>query len=281
MVSFYPYSPLNATFLLVCATALLHPNYGYSQGAIDGYMKGIGITDVALTASIETYNQYYFGTELQNISNTVQSLNLFVEHAFSDSLDLVFTLPYLRNLDGEQGFQDAILALKYRNQRLHYKNGAAGSLITAVGVSFPTHSYSTEVERPLGERALVLQARLLYQHEWSTGYFLQVQSGYDLRVAPILQNAIPVILRGGWAGARFYVDGWIDYYHTFNAGANDQIAGGQGSKWWRAGGTAYKPLSTTWGVFVGGAIFLSGENIGLASRINLGVVRKLGTKKTR
>ncbi|MCB0662371.1 MAG: hypothetical protein KDC24_06505, partial [Saprospiraceae bacterium] len=67
----------------------------------------------ALSGSVETSDIYYFGDQRQDLKNRFESLNLFAEWGISDSLDLVFTLPYIRTpkcdtcIDFNQGIQDA------------------------------------------------------------------------------------------------------------------------------------------------------------------------------
>ena len=246
----------------------------WSQGAIDGYMRGKGNSDLALTYSYESYNRYFFGEEEQQIENSLQSLSLYFTHGFQDSLDLVVSIPFVRTDSLNSSLQDAILAVKFRNRRINYADGSALSVITSAGVSFPLAAYPIDTERPIGVRAVTFMGRLMAQYEFKNGVFLNLQTGYDFRIAPAPLSSIPVILRMGYAGS-IYFDVWLDYYQTFNARADTQITGGEGSTWLRTGGTIYYPISPKFGAFVGIAHFLAGRNIGLATRGNVGVVFKL------
>ncbi|MEM9991330.1 MAG: hypothetical protein AAF738_06160, partial [Bacteroidota bacterium] len=250
-----------------------YSGYALAQGAIDGYMKAKGETDFALTYSSESYDTYLFGEEEREIPTTFQSVNFFMAHGLSDSLNLVVALPYMWTDETNRSLQDAIVALKYRNTRKYFERSAL-SLITSVGASFPASNYSTEITQPIGAKAVTFQARFLAQYEWYTGFFVHLQTGYDLRVAPSLQNALPIIARVGYGSSKIYVDAWLDFYKTFDAGVDAQIGGAQGSSWLRAGGTIYYAVTPKFGAFVGGAHFFSGENIGLATRYNAGVVYK-------
>lgn len=260
-------------FLLLSFLSLLS-TLAVAQGAIDGYMKGKGNTDIALTYSRERYNRYFFGENEQRLENSLQSLSLYLTHGFRDSLDIVISIPYIRTDSLNSSLQDAILAVKFRNRRTNFANGDALSIITSVGLSFPISAYPIDTQRPIGVRALTFMGRLMGQYEFSNGAFVNLQSGYDFRIAPAPLHSIPVIFRMGYAGP-IYFDVWMDYYKTFDAGVDAQITGGEGSTWLKVGGTIYYPIGNKFGAFVGMAHYLYGRNIGLATRGNIGVVFKL------
>lgn len=245
-----------------------------AQGPISGFMPGPKITDVALSYSTESYSNYLFGEEETTLANTVQSLNLFIERGISDSFSIVLSLPYLWIDEENKGFQDANLFIKYRNEYKRFEKGDL-SFITAVGLSFPSSAYANDTETPIGERATVFQGRFLGQYKFDMGLFLHIQSGINFRLIPNAQSSLPVLFRVGFGGKKFYVDGWIEYLTTFNAGVDDQIFGGAGSKWTKIGGTLFYPITAKWGAFVGGSRTLSGKNVGLATRWNTGMVYKL------
>ena len=244
-----------------------------AQGAIDGYLKGAGNTDVAVTYAQEGYDTYYFGTEAQAVDIELSSVGFFAEHGISDSLDILFTTSYIQ-LNDQRSLQDAIVAIKYRNL---YQTSTAGTttVLTSVGVGFPLGGYSTEVATPIGERAISFQARILAQYQTSNGLFGHVQTGFDFRIEPVVQFAVPVLVRAGYAGRHIYFDAWLERYHTLNAGRNAQIAGGQGSRWWKVGGTVYVPIIPRLGVVANAARILSGENIGESFRFGGGLVVRL------
>lgn len=250
----------------LCSTQLL------SQGAIDGYMKQKKETDFALTYSYESYDKYYFGKEIQNISVQTKSASLFVAHGLNNNLNLILSIPYMSNNGGIGKLQDAIISMKYRGKKIDFDNSSL-SRISAFGFSFPISNYSTEVNYPIGQRATSFQLRHLYQYEIS-GYFIHLQSGFDFRFIPSAQFSIPFIFRTGYAHSKFYVDSWLEYFHTMNSGIDQNISAGEGSSFLKIGGTLYVPIKPFLGVFVGGAHFLTGRNIGKASRINIGLVLK-------
>jgi len=248
-----------------------------AQGPISGFMPGQKITDVAFSYSTESYSKYLFGEEESTLSNTVQSLNLFVERGISDSFSVVLSLPYLWIDKENKGLQDANVFIKYRNEKKYFEKGNL-SFITAIGISFPTSSYAKDTETPIGERATVFQGRFLGQYNFDIGLFLHLQTGINFRLIPTAQSSMPILFKVGFGGRKLYVDGWIEFLNTFNAGVDDQIFGGAGSKWTKIGGTIYYPITPRWGTFVGASRTVSGKNVGLASRWNTGMVYKLMPK---
>ena len=244
-----------------------------AQGPIDGYMKGKGNFDLALTYSREQYDTYLFGREKQAVSNSAQSVSLFYTLGLNEQMDLVFTLPYIRTDADNKNLQDAVLALKYRNKKLETKNGH-WSVITAIGASFPASGYSAATANPIGQRATVFQVRLLSQYLDYGGFFIMAQSGFDFRMIPQQQLGLPLILRMGYGNKYFYIDGWVDHFRTFDQGVDASISAGEGSVWWKLGSTLYVPVTPFLGGVLGYAKILGGENIGLSSRFNIGLVWK-------
>ena len=244
-----------------------------AQGPVTGFMPNRKSTDIALTYSYERFNAYFFGKEKQSSFNQVRSINLFIEHGISDSFSVVANIPYLSADKFNQGLQDATIFLKYRGSFRKYNSGSLRQ-ITAVGASFPISNYPILTDNPIGQRNTILQGRFLGQYQFNNGLFVHLQAGVDFIISPNNQTAIPIVARTGWGSSTFYFDAWLEYYHSFSSGTDQQILGGQGSRWLKAGGVLYYALNPKMGIFVGGARILSGRNIGQSSRINAGLVYK-------
>ncbi len=257
-------------FALVCL-----PFTALSQGAIDGFMKGKKQADIALTYSYESYDRYYFGTELRHQSTTTQTLNLYATYGLHDALNLVVVVPYMWTNPETRSLQDAILALKYRGDLDRYERGELAK-ITSFGLSFPLGDYDPEAAQPIGQKATVFILRHLWQYKHDGGFFAHLQSGFDFRIIPESQFAIPAILRMGYGHRKFYFDLWLEGFLTPSAGVDARVNAGEGSSYLRFGGTFYCPLTPWLGAFIGGAHFITGKNIGKASRINVGTVLRLG-----
>jgi len=242
------------------------------QGAIDGFMKSQKETDFALTYSIETYDQYWFGSELEDRELETRTASLFLAHGLGKRFNLIVALPYMWT-ETESSFQDATVAFKFYNEKKEFSSGRL-SKITGIGFSFPVGGYEVDVENPIGERAVNFVLRHLWQYNANNGWFAQLQSGIEFRVIPIAKLGIPALVRVGWGGRKIYVDAWLDLFHTFSSGVNQTINAGEGSAFTKIGGTIYYSITPHFGVFLGGAQFLSGKNIGKASRVNVGIVAK-------
>ncbi len=243
------------------------------QGPITGFMPGRYGTDIALTYSFEGFETYFFGTEKSEITSKINSVNLFIEHGITDSFSIVANIPYLRADQFNKGLQDAALFLKYKSFFKEYSSGRLTQII-AVGATFPLSRYPVLSENPIGQRNTILQGRFLGQYQFNFGLFIHLQAGVDFQISPNNQTAVPLITRIGWGSSKIYIDGWLEYFHTFNSGTDRQILGGQGSRWLKVGGVFYYAINPQFGAFVGGAQILSGRNIGQSSRINAGLVYK-------
>lgn len=250
------------------------------QGAIDGYLKGKKETDFALTWSNESFDQYYFGATLRRQSQTTRSASFYMAHGLSNRLNLIVTLPYMRTNAENSSLQDAIVALKYRTKRWKYRSGQLNRL-SSVGFSFPVAKYPTNTDQPIGQRAVAFMLRHLYQYQANSGFFVHLQTGFDFRLLPETQFAVPLIFRSGYAHSKFYVDFWTEYYHTMNTGVDQGVGAGTGSRYLKIGGTFYYPLRPWVGAFIGGAQYLTGRNIGKATRFNVGIVLRAQGKKPK
>jgi len=264
--------PLLAILLMLFSTA------ASAQGPITGFMPGAGVTDIAPGYSYESFNSYYFGRERRSASNTLQTFSLFAEHGFSDSLSIVLTVPYIWNTRNQGSLQDATVALKYRNIHRRGPLGAF-SLIGSAGITFPAAAYAIDSLNPIGIRATTLQARLAGQYNFNSGWFVHAQTGYELRVLPDALHAVPILLRAGFGARQYYVESWVEWFHSFSTGTDARISGGQGADWLRAGGVLYVPVSARFGAFAGVAHIFTGRNIGQSTRLNAGAVLKLVSKQ--
>ena len=254
------------TFFISCLPVFL-----CAQGAISGFMPGRGITDVALGYSTESFSSYLFGDEKQDSRLTTESMNLFLEHGFTDTLSLVVNIPYLWIDPENRGLQDAGLYVKYRNQYKKYASGYL-NLITSIGLSFPISAYPKDTDTPIGQRAINFQGRFQGQYVSDFGLFFQLQSGVDFQFLEELLPAVPILFRTGFGARRYFVEAWIESYNTIHGGVDTQISGGAGSQWLLIGVSLYLPLISNIGIVVGSSRILTGRNIGLSTRWNAGVV---------
>jgi len=262
------------TFLCTCVRA---------QGPISGFPTPKGETAFALSYSKENYDTYLLpdndeeAREIETIS-----YSLFVETGLNSNTSLVATLPYLRTNQRMGSLQDASLWLKYMNLDRRAGRGAH-RVFTGVGLSFPVGNYETDGIAALGQRATIFQGRLVYQFQHDSGWFLSAISGIDFQFSPEARSVWPLLLRTGYGGKYFYVEAWFERVTALESGDAAQTAiAGTGSSWRRIGGTLYVPATRWLGFQVGGAWVTGGTFIGRSSRLNTGVIFKLGTgRKSR
>ncbi|HMQ50400.1 MAG TPA: hypothetical protein PKA00_23420 [Saprospiraceae bacterium] len=245
-----------------------------AQGPIGGFMPGRGVTVIAPAYSIEHFSEYLFGAEKMATPLTTKSYSLYVEHGFSDTFALLVNVPYLKIDEVNRGLQDGGIFIKYRNQYQQYLTGNF-SAITAIGLSFPLSAYPTNTDNPIGAGAVSFQGRFLMQYNFKSGAFLHAQSGLEFRLLQAIQVSMPVLFRFGYGTKWYFAEGWAEWYNTFGNGIDSNTSGGAGSDWLRVGATLYFPVVKDFGVFIGGAKVLTGRNIGLSNRLNLGVVYRL------
>jgi hypothetical protein len=271
---------MQQTYLLAAAlsiAACLLAPAALAQGPISGFKGPRGTTDLAINYGTESFSTYLFGTAERRTPLTTESFNLFVEHNFTDTLALVFNLPYVWIDEANRGLQDANLFLKYRNKHQQYSHGYL-NLITSVGLTFPASAYPTDTDTPIGIRALAFHGRFSAQYASYGGFFVQLQSGLDFRLVEEMQVALPVLLRAGYGGRYYYVEGWLEQFITLNDAVDEQITGGAGSDWTRLGATLYLPMTPKIGAVLGGAWIVQGRNIGLSARWNAGLVYRLARR---
>lgn len=244
------------------------------QGPVAGFMPGMGVTDLALGYAHESFERYFYGRESRQASHSLQSFSLFLEHGFSDSTSVVISLPYIWTERQAGSLQDATLVYKFRPLSRNVNRGLT-SLTVAGGMSFPAAAYAVDTLFPMGIRATSLMARVVWQTNFASGWFMHVQTGYELRVLPDVVSAIPVLLRAGYGARRYYVETWLEWYNSLEDATGVRLNGGPGADWFRVGGVLYVPVVGGLGVVGGWSQVLSGKNIGISGRGHVGLVMKL------
>lgn len=249
-----------------------------AQGPIDGYMKGAGQTDFALSYSVESFTKYYLGTELQDTFNRqYNTVSLFFAHGFENKLGLIASVPYVRSDNNNSAFQDAQIFLKYSPIQNRNEDGSGFNLITAAGITTPVSNYPTSPSstNPIGERATSLETRLGGQYQFKSGVFIYAKTGLTYRISPQEFATIPTLIRVGFGSSKVYADIWLEGIFALNQNNNTQVLGGSGSTWLKTGGVFYYALTPHIGVTLGGAYTFWGRNIGIAPRGTLGLVYKI------
>lgn len=247
-----------------------------AQGPLDGYFKGKKNLDVALSGFYQ-HSEKYFGATTFNYQRTLSGASIFGEYGVLDNLDIVATVPFINGK-----FQDAGIYFKYGIPFNRSAKERRIRIIPAAGISFPVSDYETQTGQSIGQKAILIQPKLIVQMNFNHGIFVQAQSGYNYAISPVI-SSVPFSVKFGWAGNRWYTDLWYDLQHSFG----DELWIGGVSQDFRTlpvssqkmGGVIFYSLKPKWGVFVNGSYIFTGRNIGNAWSVGTGVVYKMSFKK--
>lgn len=269
-----------------------------AQGPLDGYLKGKGVLDLAPSFSFNSARDFAGANgQTFDLGYKGNLLSLFAEYGLGNSLDVVATAAYVFTAS-QSGLQDGGLFLKYRPVYLETASGKTGVLLGS-GLSFPLAGYPIAVSGALGQKAVVLPARVVLQWETPLGLFFNLTGGYNWRfdrlkevdireiqkTRPDYQPAQPAnfttfLLKTGFPAARYYLDAWVEWQHT--RGGNDYTPGlpdlpqAFGVSYTQAGGTVFYSESGRNGFFLSGAWIFKGRNTSRILRITGGLVVKFG-----
>lgn len=260
--------------LLLCTASNLRLA---AQGPVSGFPTPKGEVAIALSYGTESYDTYLNPEGNEDRDLTAISYNLFIEAGTGDQTSIILSLPYVETNAQNSSLQDASLWIKYQNVDSRQGRGRHW-LFTAIGATFPIGDYPVDGPFAIGQQAFTMQGRLVYQYQHDDGWFLSANSGIDFQLSPDSRAVWPVLLRTGFGGPWFYIEGWLEFVTALDGGQAERTAlAGSGSSWTRTGTTFFVPVQPWVGLFVGGAWILGGEFIGQSSRLNAGVVFKLGT----
>lgn len=278
--------------------AILLPMLLPAQGPIDGYLKGKGVLDLAPSISFNSANDFV-GANGQHfdIGYKGSLLSLFGEYGITEKLDVVGTAAYVFT-SSRSGLQDGGLFLKYRPVYRDLQGAGRLGLLLASGLGFPLSDYEPTVSGALGQKAVILPARLILQWETPLGLFFNLTGGYNWRFdqlrevdiaeirkeRPDYQPSQPAdfstfLFKLGFPAARYYLDAWIEYQHT--VGGNDyepelpDLPQAFGVSFTQVGGTVFYADSGKNGFYVSGGYILGGRNTSKILRLTAGLVFKI------
>jgi hypothetical protein len=280
------------------AVLLAAQTFGLAQGPIDGYLKGKGKLDIAVSLSANSAKEFYGanGTSFQEPYKG-NLIALFAEYGITKNLDIVATLPYVFT-STQTGLQDGSLHLKGRIFQVKTQKRGQIDLLAAAGISSPLSSYEPLAAGALGQRATVVQPRLLAQWNTKTGPFINGTIGYNIRLddlnaedidriralrpdyqASAPRNYTTFLLKIGLPAKRYYLDAWVEHQST--RGGTDfvpmlpDLPQAYGVTYTQVGGTAYYSEGGKRGVYISSGYLLSGRNVSNVLRLTAGVVFKL------
>jgi hypothetical protein len=277
---------------------LLLPYSLFSQGALDGYLKGKNHLDLAPSISFNSANKFAGGQgELYDIGFKGQLLSVFAEYGLSERFDLIGTAAYVFNKDNS-GLQDGSLLAKYRI--FYDKVGKIGKLgvLFGTGANFPLRNYEVLTTGALGQKATSVPARMILQLETKSGIFVNLTGGYNWRLDELKTEDINAILakqpnyiaiepqnfstylfKIGFPTAHYYLDAWAERQITiggsnFKEGVLD-LPQSYSVSYTQIGGTAYYSENGKRGFYLSSGYMLKGRNTSKILRVTLGFVLKL------
>lgn len=257
-------------FYIIC----LLSNVSFSQGLIDGYMKGKGNTDMALSYTFQNSKQFWGGNNLINIPRSINAFGLFVAHGINRRMDVIANIPFIN-----KEFQDGAFVVKCLMLDKTLKNSKF-SAISAFGISTPLMKYATENAQAIGQRATQLLPKIVIQWTLNNGFFVQTQSGYNYAFSPV-PSSIPFSIKIGLAKNKIYTDIWYDFQQGLGS-LNYPTSAGNFRKltvnYQRIGGVLYFAFSPKFGLFFNGAYTLSGRNTSKSYALGSGFVLKFSKK---
>lgn len=175
-------------FLLVF---LLTAQFVAGQTPTDGLMMSPHEVGMVVQYSHSQWNQYWEGGLKRSDKNigtfTSQSIALMGGYGINKSLNLFFSLPYIRNegsagnMQGMKGLQDLSLAVKYRWLHSEQQLGILSSFIT-FGGSLPVSKYVPDwLPFSIGLGARTASARAIVHYRLYQGWYGTAQAGFTYR----------------------------------------------------------------------------------------------------
>jgi hypothetical protein len=248
----------------------LSTTYTFSQGNIDGFFKSKGQLDLAFSASFSASKHYLMRQDKIEIPRSQAIVSTFGIYGLTDNWSVIVSLPLI-NLE----LQDASVFTKYKLAHCTSKNGEL-TLAPAVGISFPMSKYDPETPQAIGQRATVVQPKLLLQYKHLKNWFIQAQGGYNYAIDPV-PSAFVASTKVGYIYEKWYFDIWADY--QYGIGGEDYEGALSfrelGVSYAKLGGVIYRNIGDSSGVFFNGSYIFSGRNIGQAFYLSTGYVLKL------
>ncbi|WP_304066363.1 hypothetical protein [Pedobacter glucosidilyticus] len=265
-----------------------------AQTPLSGFMQGKKGGNISFSLNHENYSEVYLipekidGVPVFN-SVSVNSFNIYGSYGFTDKLDLIVNLPFVRTVGS--GNQEVLNDLGFQNSRegaqdisafLKYELAKKGnlSLQGSLGVTTPISDYNVNEGLQsiiaIGNRATTFNAVALAHYKLSSGFFVTGQAGYSLRSTEV-PDAVLSQLKLGWAKKRFYADAYLAN-QTSTGGVDILRPGFNGFfpatqvNYTRIGANVYAPLDGNFGINAGGGTTIGGRNLGKADFFSFGFV---------
>lgn len=279
---------INLSSIAIILSSLLFINTAKSQSLADAFMKGKGHGNLVLSYSWEQYDEFYFGTERMDAPPpfggeiTTQSVSLYGIYGLTDNLDIIVNLPFIAAQGANEepdapdqdvsGLQDIAVFLKWRPLYVETESGSF-SFLGAAGIATPLSDYEADAVLSIGNQSTRVDARLMTQYFMNNGFLIDLQAGYSVRSNNV-PNATMLAGKIGYAGKNFYVDIWSEtQISESDAPDIGEVPFNETRvNYTQIGISGYVPLTSGLGISAGLGRYISGRNVGLATRVSGGVV---------
>jgi len=208
-------------------------------------------------------HQNFIGTQRSDIGRNLVYGSAFAAYGITTNFDIQVSLPFFVS-DEKIKAQDVSLFLKYRFYTFNFENSKI-ELGTGLGFSTPFSNYEIGGLNDIGQMATILDTRAMVHFQWNTGWFSTLQSGYAFKLEEV-PDSLPVTFKAGRATSKWYFDLWYDYQKSFGGIDYRGTLRPQNFReltvnYHRAGGTFYKPLGASFGIYGSFSYTISGRNV--------------------
>ena len=252
----------------------------FGQGKIDGFYKGAQQGSAVLGFGFEDSKSYFAGTDKLDLGRSLYYASVFMAYGITDNLDANVSVPYIIS-DDNRDFQDISVFLKYRLLSMVCHSGKF-EIGLGAGLSTNLTNYDIGGLNDIGQRATIVESRLLVHYAHNSGWFATLQSGYSFKSDPT-PNSVPVTLKAGRATTKWYYDLYYDFQHS--SGGIDYLGTPRpqdfrafGVDYHKIGGTVYTSFSERFGSYLSLSYVLSGRNVFQGPGYGIGLVYNFDTK---
>jgi len=176
----------------------------FSQGNVDGFFKSKGELDLAFSGSFSSSTKYFAKQGPINIGRSQAIIGVYGVYGITNKWTAIVSLPLVNFRP-----QDASVFMKYKLLHQISKKGDF-TLAPAVGISFPMSNYATQNSQAIGQRATIIQPKLVLQYKHPKNWFIQTQGGYNYTLDPV-PSAVVSSVKIGYIYQKWYFDVWFDY----------------------------------------------------------------------
>ena len=252
----------------------------HAQGD-SGFLRGQGNLDMALTYGIDTYDEFWIGsnrvTDAPFGRVSRHTVNLYGAYGLGDDMDLALSGSFVyvtteEVFDSEKALQDFTAQFKWRFFSKDVGSGKL-NLLAAPAVKVPMTHYEDDAVPAVGDGQVDLRLRLLIQYVFGNGAYLALDTGYDFRF-DVTPDEFPIHVTGGFTlFERLTLSGFFSHIDSL-----DGYDIGQGpfpgieDEYDRIGGHVYCRLTESLGLTVSAWTTLDGMNTGDVDGASLGMV---------